>query len=41
MNPEFMVVLVKEPLGIVMLVVAVILQIIGVVFIRRIVDIDI
>ena len=40
MNPEFMVVLVKEPIGIIMLIVAVFLQIIGVVFIRRIVDID-
>ena len=36
----FMVVLVKEPIGIIMLIVAVFLQIIGVVFIRRIVDID-
>lgn len=41
MNPEFMAVMIKEPLGIIMIVIAVILQIIGVIFIRRIVNIEI
>ena len=41
MNPDFMMVMIKEPLGIIMIIMAVILQIIGVLFIRRIVNIDI
>lgn len=39
MNPGFMVVMIKEPLGIAMIGIAVLLQLIGIFFIRRIVDI--
>ena len=41
LNPDFMIVMIKEPLGIMMIVIAVVLQILGVILIRKIVNIDI
>ena len=39
MNPEFIIIMVKEPLGIVMIGIAILLQIIGILFIKKIVNI--
>lgn len=40
-NPEYMITLIQEPIGIVMLIAAVVLQLVGMYFIRKIVAIDV
>ena len=41
MNPEYMLTLVQEPLGLAMLVFAVIMQVFGIMIIRKIIKIDV